>query len=118
MLVLVAAVALPALMIMFASHLAQKKVARIPDEQFGYQTPIAQGFNGSLFSGERQLGDQYAYKSRRSSCYSCEADMARRHGPAAAIYAQNNKCFSCQPPLVQDDEYWEQARGLRPAVLF
>lgn len=118
MLVLVAAVALPALMIMFASHLAQKKVARIPDEQFGYQTPIAQGFNGSLFSGERQLGDQYGWQSRSSRCFSCENDMARRHGPAAAYYAQKTSCFSCAPPLVQDNEYWQQSRGLRPAVLF
>ncbi len=98
MLVLVAAVALPALMIMFASHLAQEKVARIPDEQFGYQLPIAQGFSGSLFSGERQMGDQYGWQSRASKCFSCDADMARRYGPTGGYYAQPQKCFSCQPP--------------------
>lgn len=118
MLVLVAAVAAPALMIMFASHLAKKQVDRIPDEQFEYRMPIAQGFNGSLFSGERQLGDRNLYKSRASRCFSCDADMARRYGSEAAVYAQPQKCFSCSPPLVQDDEYWEQARGMRPAVLF
>lgn len=118
MLVLVAAVALPALLMMFASRLAQKHVNRIPDEQFQYQMPIAQGFNGSLFSGERQMGDQNLALARRSSCYSCEKDMARRYGPEAAVYAQKQKCFSCQAPLVRDDEYWQQARGLKPAVLF
>ena len=117
-LVLVAAVALPALLMMFASRLAQKQVARIPDEQFQYQMPIAQGFNGSLFSGERQMGDQNLYLSRASRCFSCDRDMANRYGSEAAVYAQPTSCFSCAPHLVKDNEYWQQARGLRPAVLF
>ncbi len=91
-LILSAVLLFPTLFAMFKT-----KSAAVP-ESFQYDMPIAQGFNGSLFSGERQLGDQMAWRSRKSKCYSCEADMARRFGPAAGYYGQAQSCFSCSAP--------------------
>jgi hypothetical protein len=70
------------------------------------------GTSSKSFDAQHDMKRGYEFLGNKQSCFSCEQQLLRTGGPAAATFAGSNRCMSCERQMQgQDTTYLGIASG-------